>query len=398
MIGGLQLEFARPPERHVKQTLPPSLNGFPGEAEIRYFVKVTVNRPQFYKENPRVVGPFVCSIGSFPSPMPISSSDNSLSNAEFSKWNDFTFLPIEPPRIVKEGETYARRQHEFQPDTTSKARKKSLLGSSDTNVSDSAVSATKPRFSVDVRLPNPAVLTCCDDLPLKILIKQLSERKSNVYLQMLQIELIGYTKVRAHELTRTESNVWVIASMSNMAIPIGSPNDPVGTETPINPEYWQGSPLPNNVSPSFTACNISRYYELEVRVGLGYGTYEHGRDQLSVLPLRLPVDIYSGIKPPQGLLDRMASKASAPSKLSSEQPGSSEPISPAAGPSSATVPPSASGIHPPAQSVPGYEEAPPSYEDAIAQDMPPIDGPRRDYAPPPFTGGPDSFPGDNKRR
>jgi hypothetical protein len=39
----------------VKQTLPPSLNGFPGEAEIRYFVKVTVNRPQFYKENPRVV-------------------------------------------------------------------------------------------------------------------------------------------------------------------------------------------------------------------------------------------------------------------------------------------------------------------------------------------------------
>ena len=30
---------------HVERTLPPSLTGFPGEAEIRYFVKVTVQRP-----------------------------------------------------------------------------------------------------------------------------------------------------------------------------------------------------------------------------------------------------------------------------------------------------------------------------------------------------------------
>jgi hypothetical protein len=49
------MEVVAPPNRHVKQTLPPSLNGFPGEAEIRYFVKATVNRPQFYKENPRSV-------------------------------------------------------------------------------------------------------------------------------------------------------------------------------------------------------------------------------------------------------------------------------------------------------------------------------------------------------
>ncbi len=31
--------------RHIKSTLPPSLSGFPGEAEIRYYVKVTVQRP-----------------------------------------------------------------------------------------------------------------------------------------------------------------------------------------------------------------------------------------------------------------------------------------------------------------------------------------------------------------
>ena len=47
--------LARDTNRHVKQTLPPSLNGFPGEGEIRYYVKVTVQRAAFYKENFRAV-------------------------------------------------------------------------------------------------------------------------------------------------------------------------------------------------------------------------------------------------------------------------------------------------------------------------------------------------------
>jgi hypothetical protein len=41
--------------RHVKKTLPPSLSGFPGEAEIRYYVKVTVGRASLWKENYRSV-------------------------------------------------------------------------------------------------------------------------------------------------------------------------------------------------------------------------------------------------------------------------------------------------------------------------------------------------------
>ena len=54
-LSGLSLEIARAPTRHVKMTLPPTLTTFPGLAEIRYFLKVTVNRKEFYKENPRVV-------------------------------------------------------------------------------------------------------------------------------------------------------------------------------------------------------------------------------------------------------------------------------------------------------------------------------------------------------
>lgn len=54
-MTGLRLEVARDTDRHVKKTLPPSLRGFPGEAEIKYYVKATIVRPQFYKENIRSV-------------------------------------------------------------------------------------------------------------------------------------------------------------------------------------------------------------------------------------------------------------------------------------------------------------------------------------------------------
>lgn len=54
-FSGLKVEMARDTNRHVKKTLPPTFGGFPGMADIKYFVKATVIRPQFYKENIRAV-------------------------------------------------------------------------------------------------------------------------------------------------------------------------------------------------------------------------------------------------------------------------------------------------------------------------------------------------------
>ena len=59
--------------RHVTRTLPPSLTGFPMAAEVRYYIKVTVQRPGFLKENWRY------QIG-------------------------FKFLPLEPPRPKRTGQ------------------------------------------------------------------------------------------------------------------------------------------------------------------------------------------------------------------------------------------------------------------------------------------------------
>lgn len=341
-----------------------------------------MNRPQFFKENPRSIA-------------------------------NFTLLPIEPPRVEKtDGEAYARRQHQFIENAQSVAAGKKLglfdRKSSTTSLPSSPTlpGSVPPRISIDARLPNPAVLTCNEDIPLRLLLKNVSERSKNVYLQMLQIELIGYTKVRAHEVARTESNSWIICSFSNMNIPIGTPADPIDTEIPINGEYWQGKPIPNTVPPTFTTCNLSRHYELEVRVGVGYGSYEHGKDQLVVLPLRLPVKVYSGIAPPKALLQAALT-------------GDSEKIKPAMhtlnvppyqtnqAPHTPTTPthsggPSAfagqSPQQPPRPASGEFGDAPPpSYEEAIGQDLPPINGYRGSYQPPPVPEGAPRF-SDEKRR
>ena len=375
----MALEMARTPTFHVKQTLPPSLSGFPGEAEIRYYVKVTVNRPSIFKENPRAQA-------------------------------NFTFLPIEPPRPAQaDGEKYARRQHQFLENAPGAAagKKKSVFGSDkkDSLAGPPSPSGTPPRFSVDARLPNPAVLTCNQDIPLRILVKNMSDRTKNVYLQMLQIELIGYTKVRAHEVSRNESNSWIVASFSNMAIPLGDAKDAVGTEVPINPEYWSGKPLPNTVCPSFQTCNLERFYELEVRIGLGYGSYKHGEDQFVVMPLRLPVKVYSGIAPPKALLDRALSTGAGTVK-----PGAGSSLAPPHATAMPTTPvehPGFTGANafPPQQGLstgppsvaPPYDDAPPSYEDAIGENLPPVNGYRGSYQPPPVPEGAPRF-SDEKRR
>ncbi|THC98735.1 hypothetical protein EYZ11_001798 [Aspergillus tanneri] len=339
--------MARDTNRHVKKTLPPSLSGFPGEADIKYYLKATIIRPQFYKENIRAI-------------------------------YNLNFLPIEPPRTGNPNEeTYARRHHQFTPPLPpSKTRKGLFQKVSSPTVNDTPMDS--PRVSADIRLPNPSILTCNEPIPLRVLVNKVSESFETIFLQMLQIELIGYTHILAHDLRRTESGSWVIISRSNMAIPLGRGGDPAGTEWTIDPNMWNRVPLPSSVAPSFETCNISRSYELEVRVGLTHGSVGNMRPQLIVLPLRMPVKVYSGIAPPQALLDAMAttgrvkpmeshSVPSLPSGESSVRP---------------PMPPRPSAPPVPASSEETYDDAPPSYEDAMAESLGPVDGPRREYNPP----------------
>lgn len=90
-------------------------------------------------------------------------------------------------------------------------------------------------------------------------------------MQTVHIELVAYTDIRAHDLRRTESSSWVIATVSNLAKQLGKPEDPAQTEYPVDNVYWKAQPLPNTVAPTFDTCNISRRYELDIRVGVTSG-------------------------------------------------------------------------------------------------------------------------------
>ncbi|KAK5171320.1 uncharacterized protein LTR77_004464 [Saxophila tyrrhenica] len=372
-ISGSGIEVSKPPQTHVKKTLPPTLSGFPGEAEIRYFVKATVRRSSFWKENPRAYAPF-------------------------------NFFPIEPPRPSPSGnEIYARQKHAFaafpEGQSAAKAKMKSIFSKSKEPPLTSATSNEAPSISVDARLPESSILTCNDDIPLRLIVKKLNDSDAVVNLQSLEVSLIGQTKIRAHDLHTTESNSWVIVSRSNMGMPIGTASDSAGTENAIADNLWRGQTLPNTIAPSFETCNISRKYQLDVRIGLSYSgaMQSSAKPQTIILPLRLDVTVFSGIAPPSQLLEAMAqARVNKPKPTINTTTALDEKLKVEKGKrNSMTVPetpmegpsrdlPARQGTAVPPQ-PPVYDDAPPSYEDAIATDLPPVNVPRPNYAPPPPT-------------
>jgi hypothetical protein len=57
-FGNVALAYVGDTNNHIKSALPPTLTEFPGEAEIRYYVKATVKRPQIWRADIRCVSDF----------------------------------------------------------------------------------------------------------------------------------------------------------------------------------------------------------------------------------------------------------------------------------------------------------------------------------------------------
>jgi len=373
--------------QHVTRTLPPSLTGYPNEAEIRYYIKVTVQRPGFLKENWRF------QIG-------------------------FKFLPIEPPRPAVNGqEAFARRPFAFRAraPTQQPEKKRSTFfnrksdkgggdplenGSNGTSA-DTPGQAPAPSIEMSARLPHPPVLTCNQSVPLRLIAKKLVDSPEQVYLVSLQMDLIGITEVRSHNIYDKKINRWVVVSSADLSIPLtSSPQDPVGNEFVVPDELWKNRPLPNTVAPSFVACNLHRRYELELKIGLAWGKPKSGmmlnsQPQTIFLPLHFAqLEVYSGITPPPELLQ--AARNTKPGRVQlpprlpprtsvsgPSSPATSRPQQPQQAQAQAPPPmpphPQQDPLYPPqlapGQTVPPYDDAPPSYDEAIAENLAgPFDG------------------------
>ena len=100
--------------------------------------------------------------------------------------------------------------------------------------------------------------------------------------------------------------------------------------------------------------------------------------ELVVLPLRLPVVVYSGIKPPAELIARINQASS--SLPSDARPMAGPSVGAAAAAAGQPPPPFSTGLQSAGDAGGDLPDvAPPSYEDAMAQDLAPVDGRRRDY-------------------
>lgn len=364
------VDFAKDSKVHVKGTLPPSLSGIAEDAAwIRYFLKVTVNRPAFYKANMRHIDPFV-------------------------------FLPIEPPRPPStSAEAFAKRKHEFIPTKPAKGTMDGLFGAFRKPAAGSQAGQVPIRFAVEARLPSPPILVPNDPLPLRLLVTKLDPFQEVIVMRSLQITLLGTTHISAHELVKDELHSWLLFSVASIHAPFGDENAPPNTLLEVDPSLWRNKCLPDTIAPTFTTCNISRNYQLKLEIGLSR-THD---DHIDILPLLFPIQVYSGIQPPRQLLasanqpppaqpPRPGRKGTAPSALSlprsgTQRKGSSStitsPVSDLPPPNLSPRPHSSSdsknmdlGAGDAAQEI---VAPPPTYEDAIADDIAPVDGPRRRY-------------------
>ena len=162
---------------------------------------------------------------------------------------DFKFLPIEPPRPPKNArESYARRQHHFSPAIDVPDRP-SLFRTGSTATRTNRDSVIPPLISFDGRLPDPAIITCNEPLPLRVLITTLNDSSGTIFLQLIEIVLVGITTTRAHELQREDVHNFIIMSLSNLKVPLQAP-ERSPNEMTINPSLWNQIPLPSTVSNS----------------------------------------------------------------------------------------------------------------------------------------------------
>ncbi|KAI1126346.1 hypothetical protein F5Y10DRAFT_214609 [Nemania abortiva] len=350
MDGAKQLMLA-----HVKSTLPPSLTGFPQEAEIRYYIKVTIQRPGIFKENWRY------QLG-------------------------LKFLPIEPPRPdSQKQEAFARRPFAFKPRTPLSARR-SFFGTKPPN-NPTGMGPTPPSVEMSARLPFPSILTCNQPVPLRLIAKKLVQSQEQVHLTALEIALVGYTHVRVANLEKVEQTRWIVVSALNLSIALGSSAHPADTEFEVPNTLWVAQRLPNTVAPSFRTCNLVRRYELEIKLSLSWGLRGAGKSggmlpQVISLPLTMSkIEVFSGIKPPAQLLQSATATAATTmagtsANATSNVTGNGSTPRPPPRPSAngrPSIPPRPSDpLYPPQlgpDNVPGYDDAPPSYDEAMAESL-----------------------------
>lgn len=294
------ISYVSEASRHVESILPPSVTGLKDFATVQYFVKATANRPSIFKGNLRGFDPFV-------------------------------FLPIDniPPPDGRESFFRKRFILENQiPHTVAMGPRKpapapsrgifhTLFYGSDPSPSSSRSPKVSPKdlpFYLEARFGYPAFLvpTKKPTFALFLVSKHhpdffaLSNKQSSglgqVYLRSLEIYLMATTTVvvkghikdvRVKEpvlyLTGLDHELDFVHAKKSKMQDRGEPMYQV--EFPR--KLLKRAVLPDHIAPSFKSCNITRAYEMVLKVGIS------GSDHSETVEMGFDISVLSGMEPPE---------------------------------------------------------------------------------------------------
>ena len=181
----------------------------------------------------------------------------------------FDFCPIEPPRPAQDGaESFARTKYQFVTQTPVEEKPKWNLFSSKPRQDTRQPLDKAPHIRVETRLPEPPILTSNKPVPLRILISNVEGPSNTLVLSSLQVDLVAFTHVRAHNVVTTETATLTLAARPKLDIPLNLANG--SFEVPS--DLWSSATVDRSLCPSFETCNIARTYELVIRVGINHGS------------------------------------------------------------------------------------------------------------------------------
>uniref|UniRef100_A0A060TDT7 ARAD1D02728p n=1 Tax=Blastobotrys adeninivorans TaxID=409370 RepID=A0A060TDT7_BLAAD len=262
MFNASGLDYARSATNHINGPLPPSLSGLGELASVKYFFKATVVRASFFKANSRDLHPFVFL------PMDVHANPNAANRIGFVR-RDVT-IGVDPMG----GGTNSSA-------SAAKGKKRGFLGTLSSALTGSSPNTYRGRtmtISFEVRHPQDLGIVPVSPLPFEFYVMLSNPPNTypvnSVLLDELSMVLYATTDARAQE-HNTQSHLRLeLYSGKSLQIPVEFANaNPIQNRfgVQVSPKHMhsilQSSQIPDYVPPSFTTCNISRAYALEIVAG-----------------------------------------------------------------------------------------------------------------------------------
>ena len=126
-------------------------------------------------------------------------------------------------------------------------------------------------WQIDTELLNGHFIMSGHSVPLRISITKLCQQSCQLWLQDFQIMLIETTQIQVHGSVSASSHCWMVHTVANLKQRLCSHNEPAGTVIEVPSSIWASHPVPDALSPSFETCNITRSYQLVLRLGFQNG-------------------------------------------------------------------------------------------------------------------------------